>query len=854
MSSTAIRQALFMGFVGWSAYNIRLHAVETYGMVIHEFDPWFNYRAAEYLATNGPQAFFKWFDYTVWYPLGRPVGTTIYPGMQFVAVWIWKLLPFLGVEMSLHDVCVMIPAWFGVVASLAVSWLSYEASGSVNAALFGGMIMAIIPAHLMRSVAGGFDNEAVAMAFIVATFALWCRSLQSNNSWPIGALAGLTYFSLVATWGGYVYAVNMIALHCLVLFLLGQDAKKLHHAYSLFFLVGTAPSLLIPVVNYAPLRSLEQIAPLGLFIFLQLLEVCRLVGKWRNMDDKQFVSFRWTVFLSTGALLSAVAALLFQMGYFAPLSARVRGLFIAHTRTGNPLVDSVAEHQATHRRSYWRFLHNACFMGPLGGCFLLMRRPIEPAKSFLLLCGVVTYHFSFKMNRLLLLLAPPASALGGIAYDALVDILFTHLIGGKRGQARERKTRIPAETPVAADTATNPTVNRSAAAAAAADGRSESKGSTLSDSKSKSKGKTKNGSDAGSQEKPQDEIQKESQKSKDRKSPPTSGAKTDQAKEASQPVQEPQPGNSTSSKTYQGPLGGLPEEFSESLAEAGKDLAETAKAFLRETPNVRVAATTLLGMVLYYMASEFWFYSHRIAVPMSSPVIVYADKHGEIVDDYRETYGWIRNNTPEDARIMAWWDYGYQINGLANRTTIADGNTWNHEHIATLGRCLVSPEEEAHGLLRHLADYVLVWAGGGGDDIAKSPHMARIASSVYRQVCPDDPKCTTFKFNEDGEPSEAMSASLLWKLSQHKLQPLEEGGVVANPSLFSEVYTSKRGLVRVFRVENLSVESKEWVADPANRKCDAPGSWYCQGQYPPAFAEIIRDRQAFKQLEDFNSK
>ena len=35
---------------------------------------------------------------------------------------------------------------------------------------------------------------------------------------------------------------------------------------------------------------------------------------------------------------------------------------------------------------------------------------------------------------------------------------------------------------------------------------------------------------------------------------------------------------------------------------------------------------------------------------------------------------------------MAWWDYGYQISGVANRTTIADGNTWNHEHIALLGK------------------------------------------------------------------------------------------------------------------------------------------------------------------------
>ena len=106
------------------AYSIRLHAIETYGYgelltiyiwadvsrfvsfshngyiyfrgippprpsnhvpsrsVIHEFDPYFNFRAAQYLYDNGWERFAKWFDYKVWYPLGRPVGTTIYPGMQ----------------------------------------------------------------------------------------------------------------------------------------------------------------------------------------------------------------------------------------------------------------------------------------------------------------------------------------------------------------------------------------------------------------------------------------------------------------------------------------------------------------------------------------------------------------------------------------------------------------------------------------------------------------------------------------------------------------------------------------------------------------------------------------------------
>ena len=55
--------------------------------------------------------------------------------------------------------------------------------------------------------------------------------------------------------------------------------------------------------------------------------------------------------IAAGAV-AMVVALLFPTGYFGPLSSRVRGLFVKHTRTGNPLVDSVAEHQPpTSRRT-----------------------------------------------------------------------------------------------------------------------------------------------------------------------------------------------------------------------------------------------------------------------------------------------------------------------------------------------------------------------------------------------------------------------------------------------------------------------------------------------------------------------
>ena len=64
--------------------------------------------------------------------------------------------------------------------------------------------------------------------------------------------------------------------------------------------------------------------------------------------------------------------------------------------------------------------------------------------------------------------------------------------------------------------------------------------------------------------------------------------------------------------------------------------------------------------------------------------------------------------------------------------------------------------------------------------------------------------------------------------------------------------------VRVFDLSLIynpsCVLQNSWVADPANRICDAPGSWYCEGQYPPALAPLIAKRKSFAQVEDFNTK
>lgn len=178
-----------------------------------------------------------------------------------------------------------------------------------------------------------------------------------------------------------------------------------------------------------------------------------------------------------------------------------------------------------------------------------------------------------------------------------------------------------------------------------------------------------------------------------------------------------------------------------------------------EKPNVGIYSnlTRVLvsGSILIYL---LMFVSHCTWVTSnaySSPSVVLAsrmpDGSQHIIDDYREAYQWLRQNTKEDAKIMSWWDYGYQIGGMADRPTLVDNNTWNNTHIATVGKAMSSREEVSYEIMRqHEVDYVLVVFGGllgySGDDINKFLWMVRIAEGIW----PDEVKERDF-FTPQGE-------------------------------------------------------------------------------------------------------
>ncbi|GET92620.1 oligosaccharyl transferase-like protein [Leishmania tarentolae] len=747
-----------------AAYEIRMISVQMYGYLIHEFDPWFNYRAAEYMSTHGWSAFFSWFDYMSWYPLGRPVGSSTYPGLQFTSVAIHRALAAAGIPMSLNDVCVLIPAWFGAIATAILALMAYEMSGSGITAAIAAFIFMILPAHLMRSMAGEFDNECIAVAAMLLTFYCWMRSLRTRSSWPIGVLTGVAYGYMVAVWGGYIFVLNMVAMHAGVSSMVDWAHNtynpSLLRAYTLFYVVGTAIATRVPPVGMSPFKSLEQLGALLVLVFLCVLHVCEVLRARAGVEVRSRANFkiRVRVFSMMAGVAALVVAVLAPTGYFGPLSARVRALFVKHTRTGNPLVDSVAEHSKTQPEAYIFFLdftYSLWMLGTVLQAFGTAMWSRKEAQLFMGLYSLATYYFSDRMARLMVLAGPAAAA--GTA--GILGIVYEWCWAQLTGWA-------------------SPSL--SAAGSERGTGFKDNAGSA---ERLASTGTRKRGVRAH--------------------------------------------------------------------AIAAVSSIKSSVDLLPQALRVGLAVAIIAATVGAPYVSEFQARCIQSAYSFAGPRIVFQAqlRSGEklMVKDYLEAYEWLRDSTPQNARILAWWDYGYQITGIANRTSLADGNTWNHEHIATIGKMLTSPVAKAHSLVRHMADYVLIWAGQN-EDLMKSPHMARIGNSVYHDICPNDPRCQQFGFyrNDFNRPTPMMRASLLYNL--HEVGKAK--GVEVDPSLFKEVYSSTYGLVRIFKVMNVSKESKKWVADPANRVCHPPGSWLCPGQYPPAkeIQDMLAHRVPFSSM------
>ena len=248
--------------------------------MIHEYDPWFNYRATKFLAWSGPYEFLDWMDDRSWYPLGRIVGGTAYPGLMGTSYLFHKILNMLHFTIQVRNMSVFIAPIFAAATAVVSYLLTYEATRRTNTSLLAAAFVGMVPSYISRSVGGSYDNEAVAIFALIFTFYLWVKSVNTG-SLLISACCALSYFYMVASWGGYVFIINIIPIYVVLMVLIrmsytslasnhiGRYSHRLYIAYSTFYILGSILAMQIPFVGFNVVKQAECILSHGVFIGLQ---------------------------------------------------------------------------------------------------------------------------------------------------------------------------------------------------------------------------------------------------------------------------------------------------------------------------------------------------------------------------------------------------------------------------------------------------------------------------------------------------------------------------------------------------------------------------------------------------------
>uniref|UniRef100_A0A452T1B4 Dolichyl-diphosphooligosaccharide--protein glycosyltransferase subunit STT3B n=1 Tax=Ursus maritimus TaxID=29073 RepID=A0A452T1B4_URSMA len=355
----------------------------------------------------------NWFDERAWYPLGRIVGGTVYPGLMITAGLIHWILNTLNITVHIRDVCVFLAPTFSGLTSISTFLLTRELWNQ-GAGLLAACFIAIVPGYISRSVAGSFDNEGIAIFALQFTYYLWVKSVKTGSVfWTMCCC--LSYFYMVSAWGGYVFIINLIPLHVFVLLLMQRYSKRVYIAYSTFYIVGLILSMQIPFVGFQPIRTSEHMAAAGVFALLQAYAFLQYL---RDRLTKQ--EFQTLFFL--GVSLAAGAVFLSKLLFYLILN-NINFLNARYAKIHIPIIASVSEHQPTTWVSFFFDLHILVCTFPAGLWFCI--KNINDERVFVALYAISAVYFAGVMVRLMLTLTPVVCMLSAIAFSNV----FEHYLG-----------------------------------------------------------------------------------------------------------------------------------------------------------------------------------------------------------------------------------------------------------------------------------------------------------------------------------------------------------------------------------------------------------------------------------------
>ncbi|MFX1493650.1 MAG: STT3 domain-containing protein [Promethearchaeota archaeon] len=397
------------------AIIIRLSPAFQGNYLIKAFDPWIQYYNAEYLSTHSIYDYFHWHDIKSWYPGGFD-RFNLRPGLTFTAVAIYKLFQFLGIPVSLYDVCFYFPAFMGGLTVFATYLLGKEILDR-RLGLLAAFFTAFVPGFMQRTVAGFFDNETIGVFSTIMTLYFFVKTMHTGKI-RHGIYGGFFLGYLSLSWGGYYFIYYLIPLVVFIIILAKKYNTNVLIAYA--GIEGMGLLVFSLYINFYFNTFFTSLALGGTFFFTIILVIYHLIHTKKNQYPKFFnklINFiKWGLI----PIVLILAVIIWIEPDIIPFGfgGRLQSILSPLLRDTMNLTASVAEHAP----SAWSvFYYNTLIpltLVPLG-LFFLFRRS-NPSDILLIVFVLLLFYFTGSMIRIILLFAPAACIVG--AYG-LVNIL-----------------------------------------------------------------------------------------------------------------------------------------------------------------------------------------------------------------------------------------------------------------------------------------------------------------------------------------------------------------------------------------------------------------------------------------------
>ena len=182
-----------------------------YGFELTEFDPFFNYRATEFMVENGLPAYLEWHDDTTWHPYGRDISSTSQVMLHTSAAAFYQIF---GMGTSLYDFTILFPIVISSLTTIVIFAL-VRVIGGTTAGLFASLFFAISPIIIMRGSLGWFKSEPLGLFYgLLAVYLLLSAIKSDKGKVSVAKIVGagiLLGFGL-ASWGGIQFFILPIGI------------------------------------------------------------------------------------------------------------------------------------------------------------------------------------------------------------------------------------------------------------------------------------------------------------------------------------------------------------------------------------------------------------------------------------------------------------------------------------------------------------------------------------------------------------------------------------------------------------------------------------------------------------------